>query len=156
VVEDNGEPCTCGRNGCLRTVVGSKVAVKHARQIAERDPQSIYHHLVDSLEDITVDVVLEAYNAGDEATLALIKEVGFHLGKAVAHLVGALNIHRIIITGSMARFGRDFTNAIQKEVSQRVLPALANEIQIEPSSLGQDTVALGAAALLLANELALH
>jgi predicted NBD/HSP70 family sugar kinase len=85
----------------------------------------------------------------------MVAEAGAHLGRAVGHLVGGLNIHRIVIAGSMARFGQALITPIQEHARANVLHTLADNTRVEASLLGQDIVLLGAAALLLSQELGL-
>ncbi len=50
-------------------------------------------------------------------------------------------------------FGDALTDPVRRVVATRWLPPLASEIRVTTSSLGRDVVLLGAAALLLSNEL---
>ena len=154
-VLENGELCRCGHYGCLETVTSSQAIVRHAQAIAKNDPHSTLHRLVATPEEINTDIVLQAFEVGDEALRQVIAEVGHHLGIAVANLVGALNVERIVIAGSVARFGQALLEPIVREVRRRSLAALADETCIEITSLGSDIVILGAAALLLTRELGL-
>lgn len=154
-VVEEGELCLCGHSGCLETIVSSRAIVRRAQAIARQDPQSVLHKFVDTPEEITVDSVLQAFEVGDQAIQSVIDEVGFYLGIAVANLVGALNIQRIVIAGSVARFGPRLIEQVRRQASQRSLAALVDETKIEATHLGLDIVVLGAAALVLNRELGL-
>lgn len=154
-VVENGELCRCGHYGCLETVVSSRAVVKRAQAIAKSDPHSTLHQFVTTPEEINTDIVLQAFEAGDEALQQVITEVGHYLGIAVANLVGALNVQRIVIAGDLAHFGRGLLEPIAQEMRQRSLAALADETRVEATGLGTDIVILGAAALLLTQELGL-
>lgn len=154
-VVDNGERCLCGNYGCLETVASSRAIIKRARAIAESDPHSKLHQFAATPHEITTDIVLQAFQAGDPALRQVITEVGCYLGIAVANLVGILNIERILIGGSIARFGEPLLEPIRQVMRQRSLSALANETYIGLSSLGQDSVIQGAGALLLSQALGL-
>jgi predicted NBD/HSP70 family sugar kinase len=93
--------------------------------------------------------------AGDPAALDLAREAGQWLGVAAAHLVGALNVRRIILVGSLAEFGAPLQAAMQDAMRRRVLPALADQTRIELAGAAPNIVIEGAAALLLARELGL-
>ena len=155
VVVEDGELCRCGHHGCLETVTSNRAIVRRAQAIAKNDPHSTLHQFVTTPDEINIDIVLQASEAGDEALQPVIAEAGHYLGIAVANLVGALNVQRIIIAGSVARFGQALLGPIRQEVRQRSLAALANETHIEITRLGPDIVILGAAALLLTHELGL-
>jgi N-acetylglucosamine repressor len=155
VVVEGGERCRCGRFGCLETVTSTRTIVRRAQAIAKSNPHSILHQFAPRPEEINTSIVLQAFEAGEEALRPAIAEVARYLGMAVANLVGALNIQRIVIAGSVARFGQALLDPVIKEMEQRSLAALAGETRVEISSLGPDIVILGAAALLLTQELGL-
>jgi glucokinase-like ROK family protein len=155
LVVEGGERCRCGHFGCLETVVSSRAIVKQAQAIAQSNPQSPLFQFAATPEAINTEMVLQAFESGDEALQAVIAEVGQYLGIAVANLVGALNIQQVVIAGSVARFGQALLEPLKQEMHQRSLAALANETQISISNLGSDIVILGAAALLLTHELGL-
>jgi glucokinase len=113
------------------------------------------HQFAPRPEEINTGIVLQAFEAGEEALRPVIGEVARYLGMAVANLVGALNVQRIVIAGSVARFGQALLDPVIEEMEQRSLAALAGETRVEISSLGPDIVILGAAALLLTQELGL-
>lgn len=154
VVED-GVHCRCGHDGCLETVTSSQAIVKQARLLARKNPQSLLWQFAPTLEAITTDVVLQAFHAGDPAIQQIIAEVGHYLGIALANLVGVLNIQKMIIAGSVARFGVPLQAAIEQEMRTRAMALLAEKTKVELSTLAQDIVILGAAALLLTHEFGL-
>jgi len=154
-IVENGERCRCGHYGCLETVTSSQAIVRSARAIAKNDLHSKLYRLVASPEEIDMDIVSQAFEAGDDAIRTLITEVGRYLGFAAAILVGILNVNRIVIAGRVARFGQTLLEPIKQEIKRRSLPGLADETVVEITTLGPDIVILGAAALLLNHELGL-
>ncbi|MEZ4736567.1 MAG: ROK family transcriptional regulator [Caldilineaceae bacterium] len=154
-VVEQGVRCRCGHVGCLETVTSSQAIVKQARQLAQVNPQSLLWQFTPTLETITTTTALDAFLAGDPAMQEVIAEVGRYLGVAVANLVGVLNIQKIVIAGSVARFGQPLQNAITQEMRKRAMAILADETTVALSTLAQDIVILGAAALLLTHELKL-
>lgn len=154
-IVENGERCRCGHYGCLETVTSSQAIVRSARAIAKNDLHSKLYRLVASPEEINMDIVSQAFEAGDDAIRTLITEVGRYLGFAAAILVGILNVNRIVLAGRVARFGQALLEPIKQEIKRRSLPGLADETVVEITTLGPDIVILGAAALLLNHELGL-
>lgn len=154
IVRD-GKPCVCGNFGCLETVVSRRVLFTAAANIMAENPHSPLHQIVASPADLTTDLVLQAYEAGDTDLHQVIVEMGEHLGFAIASLVGTLNIQTILVSGSMSRFGESLLESIQCATKKYALPRLSAATEIQFGSLGQDSVIQGAAALLLAEELGL-
>lgn len=154
-VVENGDLCRCGNHGCLETLTSARAIVKSARAIFIEDKESKLHDFVKSPDEIDMNVIYKAFEAGDKEIQKLISVVGHYLGIAVSNLVSSLNIKNIVISGAVSRFGDALINPIKEEMMRRTLKALARETNISISRLGSDIVILGAGALLLANELGL-
>lgn len=154
-IVENGEPCLCGRYGCLETLASSQHLAQRVHKLASTDPEAKIHQFIDTLDDINTNTIWQSYQAGDPAIATIIHEIGLTVGKAMKHVVGALNIHRFVISGSLARFGKELTDPIQKQMNKGILSGLFPEIHLEISELGDDIVILGAAAMLLNRELGL-
>ncbi|HEY6056555.1 MAG TPA: ROK family transcriptional regulator [Candidatus Limnocylindrales bacterium] len=137
----NGLACRCGRRGCLETVASTRAVV--ARIVRERA----------ELPAPSFDEIVAAYLAGDALVVRAVDEAGAALGSAVAGLIGALNVRRIVLTGSMSRFGDGWLEAVRRAATQHSLAVLAAGTEIEIGQLGEDIVTLGASALLLTREL---
>ncbi|UCC53431.1 MAG: ROK family transcriptional regulator [Anaerolineaceae bacterium] len=152
-VVEEGAPCLCGQTGCLETVVSSRAIVKKAGQLLQNKRSSTLQQFVTIPEEITTDIVLQAFEAGDEAIRQMIVEAGRYLGIATAYMVGVLNVQHIFIAGSLARFGETLLDAVRYEMQERAMSILAQDTHIKCSHLGQDIVMLGAASHLLTNEL---
>lgn len=155
VIVEDGERCRCGHSGCLETVIGSEAIVRAAKKMARSDPDSALHRFVSSFEEINLESVSRALAAGDEGVKKMVAAAGRFLGMALASLVAILNVHRIVISGSVACFGRELLGPVHQEIKRRSLAAFADETIVEVTGLGPDLVILGAAALLLRNELQL-
>ncbi len=154
-VVSNGELCRCGHHGCLETVVSSQAIVRRARAIMQNNPQTLLYQFADAPDAVNTEVVLQAFEAGDEDLRQVVVKMGRHLGVAIANLVGILNIKSIIIGGSLARLGPVFIEPVKQEMAEHVQITQAQETVVDVADLGSDIVVLGAAALLLAYELGL-
>ncbi len=156
VVVDNGTLCRCGNFGCLETIASSRAIVDQARMSARYEARSSLNQTEVSLDDLELEHVIAAWRAGDPTIAPIVSNAGRSLGIALAYIVGALNIRHIIITGTVAAFDQALLEPLRAQLDRRALRTLVEQTQIERSTLGQDIVILGAAALLLAHELGLN
>jgi N-acetylglucosamine repressor len=140
--------CRCGNYGCLETVASATAVVQIAETLADTDPGSL---LAKSRGQISLDVLEEAFTAGDGPARQVIFTAGHYLGEMIANLVGGLNIDRVILTGIMTRFGQPWLEAVQETAQRNILPRLAQEITIEIGHLKKNEAILGAAAVLAGN-----
>jgi predicted NBD/HSP70 family sugar kinase len=148
-VVENGERCSCGNFGCLETVCSSRAVVKRAQSIARDTPESLLNRFSKTPEELDIDAVLRAFEAGDVALQSLVADVGHCLGVAIANLVGVLSVPFVLIAGSIGAFGEPLLNVINQEVQNRSLARMVSQTRVELASLGPDIVLLGAAALLV-------
>jgi N-acetylglucosamine repressor len=153
VVIQDGERCRCGNFGCLETLVSSRAIAKRAKSIARGNPESILNRFISSLDEIDTEVILRAYQAGDEEVKTIINETGEILGRALAYTVCTLNINTVVIAGSLSRFGNGLRDPVERMVQQCVLPAIGRQTEVVISKLGEDIVVLGAASLILSHEI---
>ena len=148
VVHDDGLPCRCGNRGCLETVASAQAIVTHARQLAHKADLSIQD---EDLERINLASLEKAFFAGDPVACRVVLEAGYYMGIAIASLIGALNINKVVLSGDMTRFGEPWLNEIRRAVEKSALAGLAKETQIYIGRLGSNRIALGASALLLSD-----
>ena len=135
------EICHCGRVGCLETVASMPAMVRAARR---------------SNSSITDGRALVAgMHAGDPAVRRVVAHAGEQLGLAIATMISALNIHRVLLIGPPVELGEEWLEAIRNRAHGSVLPQLARDTRIEFGAAADDVVMIGAAALLMTHELGL-
>jgi len=140
----DGDRCRCGNYGCIETV-GSTLAITRRVQTASSQPG----------KPLGMEAILAAYEAGDPLVDHIVEEAGRAVGFGVACLTSALNIRRVLLVGSVTRFGEAWLQAVQAEMTRCSLPALARETQLAFGEIGANGVILGACALLMTREIGL-
>jgi predicted NBD/HSP70 family sugar kinase len=153
VVDPEGPPCRCGNRGCLETLASVSAVVERVRLAVASGPRSAQSRLLRTQHPPSIALVRRALHGGDPTVRRVVHEAGRALGIAIANLVGALNVRRIVIAGGIAELGPELLNVINDEVLRRSLTALARETDIAFSSLGSRITVLGASAALLQHEL---
>ncbi len=148
VVPEGGLLCRCGNRGCLETVASAQALVKQAQALAAQPLQT---SLPKSPQEISLETIEGAYTHGDANVRRAVLETGRYLGMAIANLVGTLNIQNIVLTGDMTRFGRPWLDAIREMIGTTTLSRLAQETRINIGQLGENSIILGASAMLANN-----
>jgi N-acetylglucosamine repressor len=152
-VDANGEKCACGNYGCLETIASSRSIIRKVKTLAENNPRSSLINLVGDPNKIDMKTIFTALEVGNEDVRQVILEAGQALGIAAANLVGVLGSCRILIRGSVARFGQLLLEPMREEMDRRTLPSLARASELGIATVGPDIVIQGATALILHNEL---
>jgi N-acetylglucosamine repressor len=140
-MREGGLPCRCGNFGCLETLASVRAVLQRAQLMSETT-------FSEKSTPITLENLEQAFFAGDNAIRQIVLEAGRYLGMAVANLVGAYNIHHIIFTGEMTRFGEPWLDAIRETMGQYALPKLVQDTIVQIGRLGDKDVMLGASALM--------
>jgi N-acetylglucosamine repressor len=153
LVVENGLPCRCGHTGCLETVASVGAIVRRAQALARASAQSPLSLLPP--EAITLEALSTALEAGDPVARQVTAEAGQSLGRAVAALVSTLNLHQVLLIGSVTTLGMPLLKIIQQEMRRQALATLAEATKVQFGHFGLDVVILGASALLLTHELGL-
>ena len=107
------------------------------------------------LDDLTLEDVRAAFELGDPSAHAAVLSAGRYLGQAIASLVGALDVRRVLLHGSVTTFGEPWLAAVRDEAIRRTLPMLSSELQIGLVEIRANVVVLGASAMLMTSELGL-
>ncbi len=136
VVDPQGELCSCGKRGCLETMVGDPGLLRAANALLERPVAS-------------TDELLALAEAGDGRAQAVFAHAGAVLGRAVGNLINIFDPQRIIISGEGVRYGKWLFEPLCAAVDEHAMPALRPDVNILIEPWGDDAWARGAASLVL-------
>jgi glucokinase-like ROK family protein len=152
-VKEDGDLCRCGNYGCLETLISSRAIRRKSKQIADEQTESLLHEIANDPKNIATAEVVEAFKMGDEWVVGLIEAVGENLGRVLAYVSSTINLHEVVIAGSVSEFGDGLIKPVSDSIQRNILPGLFEEIKVSTSSLGEDIVILGAAGMVLQNQL---
>ncbi|MDP9495598.1 MAG: ROK family protein [Actinomycetota bacterium] len=122
----DGPLCGCGNRGCVEALTRADVLTS----LAGKE---------------TAEEVYSAAGAGEEKSLAAIRQVAEYLGIGLANVVTLLGPDRIIIGGGIADAGELVLGPIREAVRARVTLVPIEQIDVVAASLGAVAGALGAA-----------
>ncbi|MCA9924741.1 MAG: ROK family transcriptional regulator [Anaerolineales bacterium] len=144
-VVHQGIQCSCGNQGCLEAVAGVQALIEQAQAIPADRWQGP--------KPTTWEAFCDAVHYGDPTAQQLVATAGEYIGIAVANLVGILNIRHIVIAGAMVPLGKELLTAVRQQMNRYVFPAVAEQTNVNFTSLGVDLALLGASALILNHQL---
>ena len=102
-----------------------------------------------SLEKVTLETVFEALKDGDKLASEIVQRAGERLSVRISFLVNLLNPGAVVIGGGIEAAGPVLIEAVKKMVRMCSFEEMANAVKIVPARLGEDSVALGAASLVI-------
>ena len=123
VVDPDGSICTCGKRGCLETEISAPLL---GRRLGA---------------------------AGSDGEIEILRRAGERLGTALATVLSALDIGDVILSGPEPVATETFRQATLDAVAARTMPEISERPDVAGLQFGDDDVVLGAAALVLDEEL---
>lgn len=99
------------------------------------------------IENISLEVVIQAAIGRDEIASYIIENAGKNLGVRIAYLVNLFNPEMVVIGGGIEKAGELVLGPIRSAVKKFAFREQAEMVKIIPSALGDDAVSLGAASL---------
>ncbi len=105
--------------------------------------------MVKNPEDITLDVVFKAAKENDKLAIEAVEKAGNTLGIRIAFLVNLLNPDVIVIGGGIEQAGSILLDSVRRAIKKWAFEEMAEVVKIIPARLGDNSVALGAATLVI-------
>ena len=121
--------------------------VSKAKALIEKGENTGITKIAKSKDTITKEAIFEAAEKDDKMARELLIEAAYWLGTKVAYLINIFNPQVVVIGGGMEKAGSVFMQALSSCIKMYAFEESFNAAKILPSFLGEDAVALGAAAL---------
>jgi len=146
--DPQGELCACGRRGCWETQVGPRAVLRRV-QAALDSTSAVSALLPADRSQVSFDAVIEAALQGDPVCVQALQEVALHLGRGAADLANLFNPEMIVIGGALGRARSILQPVLDRVVPSEALQPAQKDLRLQFSSLGLDTCAFGAVAVVL-------
>ncbi len=130
-----GMVCRCGDTGCLEAIAAGWALVQALQQRGRN---------VGHIRDL-VDLAVHA----DPEARRLIREAGRHIGEVLAGAVNLLNPDALVIAGDMAKAYDILVAGLRETVYGNATAVATRELQILPSTHGDQSGVIGSAAMIL-------
>lgn len=146
-----GNPCPCGKRGCLEAYSSGTAMANYVKQALKAGRSSRFFRKVKPM-NITGQLVAEAANQKDSLAIEARSSAADYLGIALANLVNLLNPKRIILGGGVMEQTNHFWMPMMAALKREAWPMAFKSCEILRSKLGTHVGDLGAMALVLENE----
>ena len=148
VVQVEGEPCTCGRKGCLETYASATALIRETKKAMLNDEQSLMWNICPDIDMVGGKVPFEAAQQGDEAAIKVLNNYIKYLGEGILNYCNIFRPEAVVLSGGVANAGEYLFNRLNQYVRDRSYGYKTTpEVKILPAELGYDSGKIGAAAL---------
>jgi len=140
VVEPDGRSCSCGKQGCLETIVAEPslvVAGQKAVKEGKLDPFTNLADLIDQAE------------TGHPVAAKIFTDAGLVLGREIANLINIFNPELVLLSGEGTRIGDLIFLPMHSAINEHTMSTLRNDSVVRVDHWGDDAWAVGAASLVL-------
>jgi predicted NBD/HSP70 family sugar kinase len=143
VIREDGPLCQCGNRGCLEAFAGFGALRRRVEELNEQGVQTAL-----GAANFSFQQLAKSHREGDKAARALIQEMGFHVGAAMAMAVTILNPRVIVLAGGLTLVGEPLVARVRDVLALRCLPDALKNLVVKLSEMPGHATALGAALLV--------
>ncbi len=149
VIERNGRPCNCGRNGCFETYASATGLITTTKEAMKRHPESSMWKLCGGDEEaVNGRTAFDAMRAGDPTAKEVVEQFIRDLACGVTNLINTFAPEILCIGGGISKEGDALILPLEQIVKREMYSRFSkHQTKIVTASLGNDAGIIGAAAL---------
>jgi glucokinase len=137
VVDQDGQPCSCGGCGCVETIAGGPRMVRWARDHGWAGPPG-----ADAKE------LADAAAAGDPVAVRAFRRGATAVAAMIASVAAVCDLDLVVIGGGVAKSGPLLFDPLREALACYARLDFLTGLRVLPAVLGGDAGMVGAAALL--------
>lgn len=135
VIVENGEPCTCGRKGCLEAYASATALMREAKKATK--------------EDLNPKEIFEGAKAGDPKLQQVVDNYIGKLGTGIVNIVNIFRPQLVILGGGISAQEEALLAPLREMLKTGCFGGEKGELpEIEGAALGNEAGMIGAASLL--------
>ena len=142
----DGPRCEIGDLCHLKMITLDMGMIQKAKQAIQRGTETTLKRIEGELNE---KQIIEAAKDGDRLAISLVENTGVDLGIKIAFLVNFLNPEVVVLGGGIEEAGAMVLEPIKRMIKKCCFAEHAGDVRIILSRLGEDSVALGAASLMI-------
>ena len=149
VIKKDGEPCACGRKGCMETYASATALIRQTKRAMEQDKNSLMWQ-TSTLDNVDGKTAFESAKKGDKTAQKVVDEYIEYLGEGIANFVNIFRPQAIILGGGICAQGDNLLNPLKKVVEKNSYGGALNpNPALVIARLGNDAGIIGAASLVI-------
>ncbi|CUH97608.1 hypothetical protein P22_3739 [Propionispora sp. 2/2-37] len=122
IIDVAGPVCSCGNYGCFEALASETALEASVVRAIKEGQRSIVSDLVQNdLEQVSAEAVYQAAAAGDELSIAVLKQVARYLGMGVANIFNIFNPEMVVIGGGLERAQYYIEETVLQTVEERAM-----------------------------------
>lgn len=148
LVTSNGPRCSCGKRGCINTLISLDAMQKMVQRALRRGEETSLTQRLLNREYFSSQLLAEEASRGDSVALQVCGEVGRWLGAATAKYVSIFEPNILILGGGVLSTNDLLLTQIRTALALPSASRVASKVDVVPARLGSDAALLGATVSL--------
>lgn len=148
IIKMHGPRCSCGQRGCLEALAGKSGMIRYLKKcVDEKGQKTVLEKLAPNWRvSVGSSALRKAYAQNDKLVVCTLKRSADAIGVAIGNLCTLVGIDAMILGGGILEaFGDVLLPRIRKSMLTNTFANGAHHVELLPTILGDDAVALGAA-----------
>ncbi|MDE7107638.1 MAG: ROK family glucokinase [Clostridiales bacterium] len=148
----DGEPCSCGRRGCMEAYCSATALIRETKKAMLADKNSAMWKFSSTLDDVDGRTAFECSKQGDAAANAVVDYFVKYLGEGMLNFANIFRPQAIILGGGVCAQGDYLIYKLKDYCKDRNYGfADTPRFDILTAQLGNDAGIIGAAGLIYAD-----
>ncbi len=146
----DGEPCSCGRVGCIEKYVSATALMEQTRKaMLENQDSKMWEFVNGDINKVDGRTAFECSKLGDQAATKVVDTYVMYLGESILNMLNIFRPEAFILGGGVSAQGK-YLNDKLKAYCEKFDYGYKNapRTEILTATLGNDAGIIGAAALL--------
>ncbi len=148
VIEIDGEPCTCGRNGCWEAYASATGLIRQTRRAMKEHPESAMWKFAPTLEQVDGRTSFDAMRAGDEVAKQVVDTYIHYIACGLVNVINIFQPEMLCIGGGICKEGDTLIKPLKEHIRhERYSKYSSHQTALCVAALGNDAGIIGAAFL---------
>jgi glucokinase len=143
-VSTNGPRCSCGKRGCINTLVSMEALQRMVQRALRRGDETSLTGRLQNHEYFSPQLLAEEAGRGDSVALQIYGELGRWLGMALSKYISLFRPDVLILGGDVVGESELLLTIVRNALSTQHEPA-SELVEVVSAALGRDAALIGAA-----------
>ncbi|MBR3290146.1 MAG: ROK family protein [Clostridia bacterium] len=114
----DGEPCTCGRNGCWESYASVSALIRQTRAAMQAHPESALWRQAPALDRVDGRTPFDAMRQGDAVAAAVVERYLRYVAAGIINIINIFQPDILCIGGAISKEGDTLLDPIRRTVIQ--------------------------------------
>ncbi len=135
VIVEDGEPCTCGRRGCMEAYASATALIREGKRAVGKT--------------LTPEEIFEGAEKGDAVLKEVVDLYIRRLGTGIVNIINIFRPQLVLLSGGVSAQGENLLKPLREIVAKSCFGGDKGELpEIEQAPLGNEAGMIGAASLI--------